>query len=233
MTAYVGTSGFSYAQWKGNFYPAKLANARMLAYYAERLPSVELNSTFYRLPRASVLEGWRSAVPAPFRFAVKAPKAITHFGKLSPTAGQLLPFLEVIGALGDTLGPVLFQLPPTHREDVPLLNEFIAVLPEGLRAAFEFRHRSWFSDAVLEVLARRGCALVGGDLDEAERNPPLERTAPFAYLRLRKSGYEPGELEAWAERIRALGVDDCHVYFKHEDTAPALAGTLIELLEGS
>lgn len=230
MTAYVGTSGFSYAQWKGVFYPEKLANARMLAYYAERLPSVELNNTFYRLPRESALASWRAAVPPGFSFAVKAPRAITHYAKLSPTAPALEPFLGVLGALGDRGGPVLFQLPPTHAADPALLRDFIGVLPTELRAAFEFRHPSWFSDEVLEVLSHRGCALVGGDLDDAERNPPVERTAPFTYLRLRKSAYEPGELEGWAERIRGLGVEDCYVYFKHEQTAPAFARTLLNLL---
>ena len=232
MTAYVGTSGFSYAQWKGVFYPEKLANARMLAYYAERLPSVELNNTFYRLPRASALASWRDTVPAGFSFAVKAPRAITHFAKLSPAAAQLEPFLGVLGALGDRGGPVLFQLPPTHQADPALLRDFLDVLPTELRAAFEFRHPSWFSDEVLEALSHHGCALVGGDLDDAERSPPLERTAPFAYLRLRRSGYEPGELESWAERIRRLGVEDSYVYFKHEQTAPALARDLLDLLDG-
>lgn len=231
MVAYVGTSGFSYAEWKGSFYPEKLPNRAMLGYFAARLPTVELNNTFYRLPKEAVLEGWRETVPTGFRFAVKAPKAITHYAKLVPGDGPLGRFLEVIGALGERLGPVLFQLPPTLRADRGRLSEFLAQLPKHLRAAFEFRHPSWFVDEVTTLLADAGCALVGGDVDDAERTPPLVPTTSFTYLRLRKSEYAAGELEGWAERIARLpGVRDAFVYFKHEESAPGLAQQLAHLL---
>jgi uncharacterized protein YecE (DUF72 family) len=232
VQAYVGTSGFSYPEWKGNFYPEKLPNTAMLGYYAEQLGTVEINNTFYRLPRASVLAGWATKVPEQFRFAVKASRRITHFQKLAD-AGELLGYLfEVLGALGPKLGPVLFQLPPTFRADTALLTAFLEQLPPGVRAAFEFRHPSWFDDATYEALSARGAALVGGDLDEAERSPPLVRTADFTYLRLRRESesYTSAELEEWAGRLRGLGVSEAFVYFKHEVLGPSLAKQLMALL---
>jgi uncharacterized protein YecE (DUF72 family) len=231
VRAYVGTSGFSYKEWKGSFYPEKLPNASMLGYYAERLGTVEINNTFYRLPRASVLAGWAGTVPDDFRFAVKASRRITHFQKLAD-AGELLGYLfEVLKALGSKLGPVLFQLPPTFRADAPLLQAFLAQLPAGTRAAFEFRHPSWFDDAIYGVLEAHGAALVGGDLDESERSPPLVRTSGFTYLRLRRESesYSARELEEWAERISGLGVAEAFVYFKHEVLGPELAKQLMTL----
>lgn len=230
VRAYVGTSGFSYAGWKGVFYPAKLPNRSMLGYYAERLPSVELNNTFYRLPGASVVESWRAAVPEGFRFAVKAPKRITHHAKLIGAHEPLSRFVDVLSGFEITLGPVLFQLPPSFAVDTPRLRDFVQSLPAGLKAAFEFRHESWFSEEVFRILESGGCALVGGDRDDAEGGPPLERTASFAYLRLRKLEYTAQDLEGWAVRLLALKVESCFVYFKHEVGAPALALALLDLL---
>jgi uncharacterized protein YecE (DUF72 family) len=233
VVAYVGTSGFSYAEWKGTFYPEKLPNRAMLEFFSARLPTVELNNTFYRLPKEGVLEGWRDTVPAGFRFAVKAPKAITHYAKLAPSEGPLARFSSVVGALGEQLGPVLFQLPPTLRADRGRLSEFLAQLPKQLRVAFEFRHPSWFAEEFVSLLADAGCALVGGDVDEAERSPPLLPTTSFVYLRLRRTEYAEGELEGWAERIARLpGIQDSFVYFKHEQSAPGLALRLAGLLGG-
>jgi uncharacterized protein YecE (DUF72 family) len=230
MRAHVGTSGFSYPEWKGIFYPAKLPNAGMLGYYAERLRTVEINNTFYRLPKASLLEGWREKVPAGFSFAVKASRRITHFNKLSGAEELVRYLFGTLEALGPTLGPVLFQLPPTFRADVGVLQAFLDQLPEGTRAAFEFRHPSWFEDEVYAVLEAGRAALVGGDVDEDGRSPPLVRTADFAYLRLRRTSYEPGEIEDWARRLRELGVQDLFAYFKHEQLGPELAARLQTLL---
>jgi uncharacterized protein YecE (DUF72 family) len=202
----------------------------MLGYYAEQLGTVEINNTFYRLPRASVLAGWATKVPEQFRFAVKASRRITHFQKLAD-AGELLGYLfEVLGALGPKLGPVLFQLPPTFRADTALLTAFLEQLPPGVRAAFEFRHPSWFDDETYRALEAGGAALVGGDVDEDGKSLPLVRTADFVYLRLRRTSYEPGDLEDWARRVRELGAQDVFAYFKHEQLGPELAVRLQGLL---
>ena len=236
MKAYLGTSGFSYAEWKGSFYPQKLKNTEMLSYYATQLPSVELNNTFYRLPRASVLEGWRAQVNDDFRFAVKASRRITHFKKLAG-AEELLDYLfSGLAALGNRLGPVLFQLPPTMKADPVLLEAFLSSLPRKILdvpvlPALEFRHPSWFSSEIYSVLEENGAALVGGDLDEHEKNPPLVRTADFSYLRLRKTVYSEAELNSWAEKIRALNLSQLFAYFKHEDIGPQLAEQLQNRLQ--
>ncbi len=230
MHAHIGTSGFSYAEWKGSFYPARLKNADMLDYYAGQLPSVEVNNTFYRLPRKSMLEGWRDKVPDDFRFAVKASRRITHFQKLRETDELVGYLFGVLEALGGKLGPILFQLPPTFRADVPLLENFLSSLPRGTRAAFEFRHPSWFEDQVFGVLERTGAALCGGDLDEVDRSPPLVKTADWIYLRLRRTEYAPADLDAWAERLGQLGVSEIYGYFKHEEQGPHLARGLIDRL---
>ena len=236
MKAYLGTSGFSYAEWKGSFYPTKLKNAAMLSYYATQLPSVEINNTFYRLPRASVLEGWHAQVNDDFRFAVKASRRITHFRKLAGAEDLLDYLFSGLASLGNCLGPVLFQLPPTMKADAALLDTFLSALPQKIhdvpvRAALEFRHASWFSDDIYSVLEKNGAALVGGDLDEDEKSPPLIRTAEFSYLRLRKTAYSEAELDGWAEKIQALNVDQIFGYFKHEEIGPQLAAELKNRLE--
>lgn len=228
MSVYVGTSGFSYREWKGHFYPSDLPSRGFLEYYAARLSSVEINGTFYRLPQASVLAGWGRSVSAGFRFAVKAPQSVTHRGGLNASA--LPRFLELLPALTSSLGPVLFQLPPTRRADAGELREFLQGLPSEMAFAFEFRHPSWFCDEILAELEAGGAALVGGDVDDEAKSPPLERTAPFAYVRLRKSDYGPGELERWAARLAALEARDLYVYFKHEVGAPDHALHLGKLL---
>jgi uncharacterized protein YecE (DUF72 family) len=244
LEAFVGTSGFSYAEWKGSFYPEKLANAKMLAFYGQRLPSVEINNTFYRLPRPSVLEGWANQTPQSFRFSVKAPRRITHFNKLKETGELVRLLLAATASLGVRRGPILFQLPPTMKADAQLLGDFLAevrAIEESqesqqqermgvLLVAFEFRHPSWFSESIYQVLREGGAALVSGDLDESEKAPPLIATASHAYLRLRKTEYAPGEIEAWGEKIRGLGVKAVYAYFKHEVLGPKLAGQLGALL---
>lgn len=241
LNVYVGTSGFSYPEWKGAFYPEKLPNKEMLSFYASRLPSVEINNTFYRMPRKSVLEGWASQTPDGFQFTIKASRRITHFKKLKDAADLLEYLLSGVVALGTRQGPVLFQLPPTMKADIPLLEEFLATAASiyaehstdgtAFLPAFEFRHPSWFEDSVYAALEKGRAALVSGDLDEGEKDPPLVKTADHAYLRLRKTNYEPGEVEAWAEKIQALGVRSVYAYFKHEEIGPELAEKLGALLQ--
>lgn len=210
-----GTSGYSYPAWKGSFYPKDLPSSRMLAAYAERLPTVEVNSTFYRIPRPETFAGWRAQVPPSFVFALKAPQIVTHVRRLAGVAGDVERFLSAAAELGSALGPVLWQLPPSLRKDLPRLRDLLALLPRGGRAAFEFRHESWHDDAVLLALREAGAALCIADADAG--TTPLEPTAPFGYLRLRRPDYDRAALAAWAHRIRTQPWSEAFVYFKHED----------------
>jgi uncharacterized protein YecE (DUF72 family) len=225
-----GTSGYSYPAWKGPFYPEGLPAQQMLRSYAERLPAVEINNTFYRLPRASVLEAWAAQVPEGFRFVLKASRRITHFKRLKDTDDETGYLLRTAGVLGPRLGAILFQLPPNLAADAERLDRFLALLPEGTRAAFEFRHPSWLEDPVTERLRARGCALVAADV-EGEAPPRLLATAPWGYLRLRRPGYAAADLAGWLERIRETGWGEVYVFFKHEDEAagPRLALELLAL----
>jgi len=229
----IGTSGYSYDEWKGSFYPESLKAPERLRYYAERFETVEINNTFYRMPRPEVLLKWRADVPPGFVFVLKAPQRITHQKRLKGVAQELGYFLEAAGSLGPQLGPLLFQLPPYQREDRERLRDFLALLPAGVRAAFEFRHASWFTDAVYAALAEHGAALCAADTDDSgAAGPPLVRTAPWAYLRLRRADYDDAALGAWLERLRAQAPDEAWVFFKHEDEAkgPALARRLRSLV---
>jgi uncharacterized protein YecE (DUF72 family) len=222
----IGASGFSYKEWLGGFYPAKLPVAKMLPFYAERLTTVEINYTFRAMPKRSMLEGWAAKTPPDFRFALKAPQRITHFARLRGVGENLDYFIATAGALGERLGPVLFQLPPDLARDDALLGDFIAQLNGRVRAAFEFRHRSWFADAVLDRLRRAEVALCVAESDKMAS--PVVRTAPHVYLRLRREDYDDPALVTWAERINALAQDarEVYVYFKHEAAAPDLAARL-------
>jgi uncharacterized protein YecE (DUF72 family) len=232
MRLLAGTSGFSYKEWLGAFYPEKLPAKGMLAYYATRLPTVEINNTFYRMPKREALEGWRSQVPEEFRFAIKAPRRITHIKRLKDCAAELQYFLPVLDALQPCLGSVLFQLPPHAKRDVATLSAFVEKLPEGCRAAFEFRNDSWFAPEVFELLASRNIALVQSEEDEP-LDPALPWTANWAYLRLRRVIYEQRDLESWLERLRAANLEEAQVFFKHEDeaTGPRLAEQFLRLWE--
>ena len=212
---WTGTSGFSYKEWKGSFYPEKLPASRMLEHYAARLSSVEINNTFYRLPRAEMLEKWAAQVPEDFAFVLKASRRITHMKRLKD-ADDPLEYLvrTATAALGSRLGPILFQLPPYLRADMPRLKAFLEIVPRTVRAAFEFRHESWFADDVYEALADHGAALVTADTGEGEA--PVVETASFGYARLRRPGYEAGELAAWADALRRDAWSDVFVFFKHE-----------------
>jgi uncharacterized protein YecE (DUF72 family) len=224
MQLQVGTSGFSYEPWRGSFYPADLPAAGMLRFYARHLDAVEINNTFYRMPKAAVLEGWASQVPAGFRFALKAPRRITHIKKICDVADDVAYLGKVAAALGDGRGPTLFQLPPYLRKDAALLRDFLALLPEDDRAVLEFRHPSWLDDEVYDVLRGAGVALCVADAGE-EFDAPLLATASFGYLRLRRQDYDEAALASWAERIRAQPWQQVMVFFKHEDEGigPALA----------
>ncbi len=217
MELRTGTSGYSYDEWNGPFYPEKLPASQRLAFYAERLPAVEINNTFYRLPKASVLENWCEQVPPGFRFVIKASRRITHFKRLKETEDETGYLLRTVATLGERLGGLLFQLPPKLQRDLPRLEKFMELLPEGTRAAFEFRHDSWRDEAVHVALRERGFALVLADAEEGEDPTELVSTAPWGYLRLRRPDYTAADLSGWAERLRASGWDEAFVFFKHEE----------------
>jgi uncharacterized protein YecE (DUF72 family) len=215
MKLYVGTSGFSYKGWKGAFYPEDLPDRKMLAYYGSELPAVEINNTFYRMPKREVFENWAAKVPEDFRFAVKASRRITHFKRLADSDEILDYLLTGAGALGDNLGVLLFQLPPNFKADVERLKTFLGTLPQDVRCAFEFRNASWNDDAVHDALRDHGVALVTADTDKEDAE--IVATAPFGYLRLRKTDYSDEQTAAWAEHVSAQHWDDAFVFFKHED----------------
>jgi uncharacterized protein YecE (DUF72 family) len=225
-----GTSGFSYDEWKGAFYPEGLPAKERLAFYATQLTTVEINNTFYRTPKASVVEGWREQVRGDFRFVIKASQRLTHVKRLKDCAEDLAHALAVYRAMGARLGPILFQLPPTLRADVARLAAFLELVPGDLAAAFEFRHPSWFVEETYAALRAKRAALVVSDVDEAPE-PPLVPTGRFGYLRLRRTAYAPDALATWLARVRAQPWDEAFVFFKHEDagTGPKLAREFLAL----
>lgn len=220
MRIRVGTSGYSYKEWKGIFYPDDLPAAKMLPYYAERFDSVEINNTFYRMPAAGIVAKWGEQVPDGFTFVLKAPQRITHQKKLAGTSDDVAYLFDVADSLGEKLGPVLFQLPPFARKDAEKLRTFVDALPEGRRVAFEFRHASWCDDEVYDILRRRDIALCLADTDEVtDVDALIVPTASWGYMRLRRTEYAEGELAAWAERVQRQPWSDAYVFFKHEDEA--------------
>jgi uncharacterized protein YecE (DUF72 family) len=225
VRTWVGTSGFSYPAWRGSFYPEKMPPAKMLAYYAERLTSVEINNTFYRMPKAEMLAGWAATTPAGFRFAPKAPQQITHRQRLADSADTVAHFLKALSSFGDKLGPILFQLPPFFRKDLPRLVDFLTLLPRQARAAFEFRHLSWFDEPVFEALRAHDAALCIADAEDLAT--PIVSTASWGYLRLRRQDYDDSALGTWAVTVAGMATrwTAAFVYFKHEDAGrgPQLA----------
>jgi len=212
----VGTSGYNYPEWRGTFYPEKLSTSKMLAYYAERFPTVEINYTFYRVPTEKLLAGWSAGTPDSFSFTLKAPRRITHDSKLQRCEDLLRTFCRTASTLGPKLATLLFQLPPTFKKDAGVLNAFLDLLPQGTRAAFEFRHASWFDGEVFDALRARNIALCVADSEKI--HTPVEVTAEYGYFRLRDEGYQQSDLERWAQTIRGLqGLSDVFVYFKHEE----------------
>jgi uncharacterized protein YecE (DUF72 family) len=232
---HIGTSGYNYPEWKGPFYPETLAASRMLGYYAERFSTVEINYTFYRMPTDAAVDGWAEGTPDGFSFALKAPRRITHIARLrDDCADTVATFCRLAARLGAKQAPLLFQLPPNFKKDLPRLEGFLRLLPESADAAFEFRHPSWFDDEVFGVLKRTGRALCVADSESS--HTPVEVTADFAYFRLRDEGYGPEDLRRWADTIRrhTTTCRDVYVYFKHEarGTGPAFAARLRECLAG-
>jgi uncharacterized protein YecE (DUF72 family) len=223
-----GASGYSFKEWKGTFYPDTIKPEEMLAWYSARLPTVEINNTFYRMPKTSVLAHWAEVAPPDFRFAIKASQRITHHARLKAEATESLAYLyRNLAALGAKRGPVLFQLPPNLKKDLPRLTAFLALLPADHYASFEFRNETWFDDEVYAALKGAGAALV---LSEREDNapPPLVETASWGYVRLRLEEYSEADLKHWARTLEATSWREIFVYFMHEPTAPTYATSLME-----
>jgi uncharacterized protein YecE (DUF72 family) len=230
MNLYVGTSGYSYKEWKGSFYPEGLSDKQMLRYYGEHFQAVEINNTFYRMPKISVLEAWGSEVPPDFKFALKAPQRITHLQRLKDPDDSVPYLIEVASALKERLGPLLFQLPPNFKKDLPRLRDFLNLLPEHCRAALEFRHKSWFDEEVYQLLRYHNAALcIAEAVDELE--VPFVATGNWGYLRLRRPDYGEAELSRWADLLRAQDWSDVFVFFKHETLGkgPQMAKRFLEL----
>ena len=229
---WIGTSGYNYPEWKGTFYPADLPASKMLAFYAARFPTVEINYTFYRLPTEKLVAGWAAGTPTPYKLTLKAPKRITHDKRLRDAGELVRVFCQVAGALGDKLGVLLFQLAPNFKIDLAVFDAFLADLPPGARAAFEFRHPSWFDEAVYGRLRARNLALCIADSDKL--STPVVATADYGYFRLRDEGYQDADIARWADTIRAHQDQwkDTFVYFKHEESGkgPAFAERLSERL---
>jgi uncharacterized protein YecE (DUF72 family) len=230
MSLYVGTSGYSYAEWKGSFYPEDLSAKKMLRYYGERFNTVEINNTFHRMPKQSLLEGWAGEVPENFRFVLKAPQRITHFQRLVDVDDSISYLVNVIAVLASRMGALLFQLPPVLKQDLPLLRDFLSLLPPRVRVAIEFRHDSWFNDELFALLRRHNAAMCIADT-ESDLQVPFVSTADWGYLRLRRPDYGPAELKNWVKRVKEQDWKDAFVFFKHEDAArgPQLAKAFLEL----
>jgi uncharacterized protein YecE (DUF72 family) len=229
MRVRVGTSGYSYKEWKGPFYPSDLPAGEFLRFYGARFPTVEINNTFYRMPTSKLALGWCEEVPGDFTFAVKAPQRITHMAKLKNSAETVATFVRAVTPMGSRLGPLLFQLPPFLRKDVPRLAEFLAQAPAGVRMAFEFRHASWFDDEVWATLRAHGAALCVAEGETLES--PLVATADWGYVRLRRDAYPDDVVTDWAKRILAQPWKEAFVYLKHDKgDAPSVAARLTSAL---
>ena len=232
MNSWVGTSGFQYPEWKGHFYPEKLPAAKMLPFYAERFQTTEINYTFRRTPSGKTIENWCELTPPRFAFSLKAPQRVTHFAKLQNCSDSLNFFFGAIQGLEDKLGPILFQLPPFFRKDAEILGAFLDQLPDGVRAAFEFRHKSWFDEEIFATLRMHNAALCIAE--STDLSTPIEATADFGYLRLRREDYRPEDIARWSETLRSQASrwSDAFVYFKHEEQGmgPKLATQLINSL---
>ncbi len=241
MGVHAGTSGFSYAEWKGPFYPEKLPQSKMLRFYAERLPTVEINNTFYRLPNRKTLEKWAQEVPDEFVFALKASRRITHVARLKE-ADELMAYLfDTVSSLGPSLGPLLFQLPPYLKKNTDRLCRFLKLLPKENRVTLEFRHDSWHDEEVHAHLLEHNVPVTWSHMDKPEKKEdaataekteaPWPKTADWGYLRLRQTHYSEDELQQWAKRVAEQQWKDVFVFFKHEDECggPPLAKRFLEI----
>lgn len=230
MKFYVGTSGFSYKEWKGTFYPRKIPASEMLEFYSQHFISVENNNSFYSMPTSEVLKSWAAEVPAKFKIAMKAPQRITHFLRLKNTRPVVLEFLDTSFVLKKKLGPFLFQLPPNFKKDIDRLRDFLSLVPSRLPTAFEFRHASWFDPETFQLLKKHRVALCIAE-EKEELKVPFQATAKWGYLRLRKDDYTDSELKKWIREIKKQSWKDVYVFFKHDSkgNAPKLATRFIEL----
>jgi uncharacterized protein YecE (DUF72 family) len=233
MRIHIGTSGYNYPEWKGSFYPADIKAKDMFAFYRERFRTVEINASFYRMPTPKTTEGWRAQAVPGFRYALKAPQRITHYQRLKDCAEHVQFLADSARVLGDHLGPLLFQLPPNLKLDLPRLEAFVVSLPADIRVAFEFRHESWLTSDVFALLAQRGIALCVADF--GDRSTPVKVTARHGYFRLRDEGYTPADLERWAGELEEHGPgwDDVFVFFKHEEEGkgPEFAAAFREIVQ--
>lgn len=223
MEAFVGTSGYAYDFWKGEFYPEAIKSDEMLGFYAARFSTVEINNTFYRIPKRDVVQRWVDAVPESFRFVIKASRRITHVGRLGDVKDSLEYMLGQLEPLRGRCGPLLIQCPPTLRKDTERLKRFLSWVPEPWEAAMEFRHASWADDDVYDVLRNANAGWVINDDDSDD--PPMTRTAPFSLMRLRLGEYPAPARERWARNITA-SFERAYVFFKHEERAAQLAAEL-------
>jgi uncharacterized protein YecE (DUF72 family) len=230
MRYFVGTSGYSYKEWKGSFYPEKLPLKGMLGFYAQNFSTVEINYTFRQLPKTSVVESWAQQVPESFRFVLKARQVITHFKKLQNAEKETDEFLDVASVLGERQGPILFQLPPNFKKDVSRLDAFLKHLDGRAKAAFEFRHESWFDEEVFSCLRMHSAALCVADAEDLPATD-LVHTTDWGYVRLREEGYTDASLRKWKADIKSQKWKEVYVFFKHEDAAlgPKMARTFMEL----
>lgn len=233
MRFFVGTSGYSYKEWKKKFYPEGLPQEEMLSYYARHFSTVEINSTFYRLPKAGVFKSWAKQVPDDFRFAFKAPQTITHCKRLKEVRRETKGFLRVVGTLKGRRSPLLFQLPPNFKKDLPRLKAFLDLIDRDTRAAFEFRHSSWFDDEVFRALRGRSVALCIADMDDSPP-PAVVNTAGWGYVRLRRERYTAQSLREWIKKLKSQKWTEAYVFFKHEETGtgPRFARRFLELAGG-
>ena len=230
MNIFSGTSGYSYKEWKGVFYPANIKAEEMLPFYAANLNAVEINNTFYRMPKEHVVDSWRDAVGPEFRFSIKASRRITHQKRLKDIEEPLSYLIRRAARLEDKLGMVLFQLPPNMPANTERLTALLEQWPDELPAALEFRHDSWFQDEIFEALASRNIALVLSEDGESQL-PEVTATGNTAYLRLRKPGYTDTALRKWIARTQKCGAKQVFAFFKHEDdgAGPELAKRFVSL----
>lgn len=231
MKFHVGTSGFAYKEWKGSFYPQDLHADHMLRYYSERFGAVEINNTFYRMPKTEVVEGWAAQVPDGFTFVLKASQRITHMKRLKDVGEPVGYLLKAAEALAHHRGPLLFQLPPNLKKDLPRLRDFLALLPAGTRPALEFRNASWFDDEVFGAMKESGASLCIAEAEEGV-DVPFVSTADWGYLRFRMADYTTADLKKWAKRVREQPWTDAFVFFKHEDEGkgPAFARQFLDIV---
>ena len=234
MNLYIGTSGFSYKEWKGSFYPKDMPAAQMLRFYSKHFRSVEINNTFYGIPKASAVAAWTCEVPGDFLFAIKAPQRITHRRELTGAPATMSQLMDAVGPLKQRLGPLLFQLPPYMKKDATRLRELLGLLQPRQRGAFEFRHPSWFDEEIFDLLRGHQSAFCIAD-DDNDMNVPFISTADWGYLRLRRLDYNETALNEWIKRIRGQKWKDAFIFFKHEDTGkgPRFAARFIELAAAS